>query len=153
MNSNSNLKNLLKQQCQDYINERLLRIKKTIADIQESLNSETKSTAGDKHETGRAMLQLEREKAGAQLAEVEKLQAALNKVETSKNYDTVGLGSVVKCNTANYYISVSAGVVTYNSENFFAIAPNTPIGKLILGKKENDTIHFNGREIVIEHIL
>ena len=147
------VKSCLKQKCQDYIDERLLRIKGTISDIQESLTSETKSTAGDKHETGRAMLQLEREKAGAQLAEVEKLQTALHKVETSKKYNTAVLGSIVRCTTANYYISISAGAIICNSETFFAIAPNTPIGKLILGKKQNDVIHFNGKEIVIEEIL
>ena len=147
------LKRHLKESCQQHIDQRLLRIKKTILDIQESLTSETKSTAGDKHETGRAMLQLEREKAGAQLSEVEKLQAAVSKVDTSYNYNRVSLGSVVRCNNANYYICISAGAIICNSETFFAIAPSTPIGKLILGKSKNDVIHFKDKQIVIKEIL
>ena len=43
--------------------------KKGILDAQNGLQSESKSSAGDKHETGRAMLQLEAEKLGKQLQE------------------------------------------------------------------------------------
>ena len=39
-------------------------MKKSILELQQSLDSETKSSAGDKHETGRAMLQIDLEKAG-----------------------------------------------------------------------------------------
>ncbi|WP_341273009.1 3-oxoacyl-ACP synthase [Aquimarina brevivitae] len=147
------IKTYLKTYCQEHIDQRMLRIQKTIADIQESLSSETKSSAGDKHETGRAMLQLEREKAGTQLAEIEKLQEALHKVDTSKTYQTVGLGSIVNCSTATYFISISVGKIDCNSQIYYAIAPNTPMGKLLLGKKVKDSIVFNGNEIVIEEIF
>ena len=39
-------------------------------EIKEALFEEIKSSVGDKHETGRAMLQLEREKVGNQFYEV-----------------------------------------------------------------------------------
>ena len=57
------IKEQLFTQCLAFIDNRLITIKNTMQEIQESLLSETKSSAGDKHETGRAMLQLEREKA------------------------------------------------------------------------------------------
>lgn len=151
--SDHDLKILLKSKCQEYVDDRVFRIRSVIKNLEEALSSETKNTAGDKHETGRAMLQLEREKAGGQLAEVEKLQIALHKVETSKKYDTVSLGSVVKCTTANYYISISAGSIVHNSEVFFAIAPNTPIGQLLLGKRQGDRISFKDSDILIKGIL
>ena len=66
------IKENLYLQCVDFVENRFQTIQKTIDEIQESLTSETKSSAGDKHETGRAMLQLEREKAGNQLAEIQK---------------------------------------------------------------------------------
>ena len=75
----NNLKQDLYMQCQVFVGTRLRAIQKTIAEIQESLTSETKSSAGDKHETGRAMLQLEREKAGHQLAEIQKLNQLLSR--------------------------------------------------------------------------
>ena len=64
------LKETLLSKCHEFIDERHQRIQRTIDEIKVSLQSETKSSAGDKHETGRAMLQLEREKAGQQLKKI-----------------------------------------------------------------------------------
>ena len=75
-----NTKQQLYTKCQDFLNGRLEVIQSKILDIQNSLQSETKSSAGDKHETGRAMLQLEREKTGHQLAEIQKQKGILAKI-------------------------------------------------------------------------
>lgn len=74
------LKNLKKDAynfCVLFVNERLARIQGQIKELETALTSETKSSAGDKHETGRAMIQLEREKLGQQLAELEKNPATI----------------------------------------------------------------------------
>ncbi len=92
----SNIKQELYNQCQFFIDARLQAITKTIAEIQESLTSETKSSAGDKHETGRAMLQLEREKAGHQLVEIEKQKQILQKINVEAKHQKAALGSVIK---------------------------------------------------------
>ncbi|GAA4801623.1 hypothetical protein GCM10023330_04420 [Litoribaculum gwangyangense] len=80
--SESNIKQQLHEACLEFIDNRFQAVKKTINEIQESLLSETKSSAGDKHETGRAMIQIEREKAGNQLAEIEKTKQILSKINT-----------------------------------------------------------------------
>lgn len=122
-------------------------------DIQKSLLSETKSSAGDKHETGRAMLQLEREKAGNQLAEIKKVKEILDKIDIGKTSQTVGIGSIVYTSNLNYFISISAGQLKYKGDIFFAISPATPIGKLLLFKKVADIISFNSQEFKILEIL
>jgi transcription elongation GreA/GreB family factor len=139
--------------CLESIDSRFQTIQNTISEIQESLTSETKSSAGDKHETGRAMLQLEREKAGNQLAEINKTKVALSKIDISKTSQTVGLGSVIYTNQANYYIAISAGELTYNNQKFYAISPNTPIGLLLIGKTVNDAITFRAQNFKIESVL
>ena len=63
------IKEVLFKECEDFVNKRLQTVEDIISSNQKALQSETKSSAGDKHETGRAMLQLEMEKAGQQLAE------------------------------------------------------------------------------------
>jgi len=146
------LKEELLKQCQLFIDNRLKKLQKTMLDIQESLLSETKSSAGDKHETGRAMLQLEREKTGKQIAEVEKLNETISKVAINKEGHRIRLGSVVYTSQANYFIALSAGQLKVDNKLFFAIASNTPIGNLLLGKKVNDEIHFNGKKIKITSI-
>lgn len=149
MTSNLKLKQQLYKQCVDFVENRLSNIQNQIKEIQESLTSETKSSAGDKHETGRAMLQLEREKAGQQLAEVEKLKEALSKIDVEKTSKTIGLGSVVFTTKANYFMAISAGQLNVNSELFFAISPNTPIGLLLKGKTINDQVMFREQKFVI----
>ncbi|WP_108867780.1 3-oxoacyl-ACP synthase [Aquimarina aquimarini] len=150
MNSKK-VKEALLAQCCTYVHQRLQRIQNTISDIQESLTSETKSTAGDKHETGRAMLQLEREKAGKQLAEVQKLQEVLAKINIS-SANNIRLGSLVITPQAKYFISISAGQLIVDDQLYFAIAANSPIGKLLLGKRNGDTFLFNQKSVIIEKV-
>ena len=78
------LKESLFQQCEDFVNTRLQTIQIILSSHQKTLSPETKSSAGDKHETGRAMLQLEMEKAGQQLAAVEQMQ-----ISTYSNRDFI----------------------------------------------------------------
>lgn len=145
----NNFKKELLSFCDVWVQERLDRIETQIKDIKEALNSETKSTAGDKHETGRAMLQLEREKMGVQLAEAQKLQAILAKINVNHSNDRVSLGSWVKTSQHTYFISISIGKIKVSNMDCFAIAANTPIGKLLLGKKVDDTFVFQGKEIEV----
>ncbi|WP_034240460.1 3-oxoacyl-ACP synthase [Aquimarina atlantica] len=146
------IKEKILNQCQNYVDQRLQRIQNTIANIQESLTSETKSSAGDKHETGRAMLQLEREKAGKQLAEVQKLQEILAKINSSPS-EHIHLGSLVITSQGDYFISISVGKLSIENRSYFAIAANSPIGKLLLGKTTGDRFSFNGNEIVIKQVF
>ena len=138
--------------CKTHIADRQTRINSHIESLEESLNSETKSSAGDKHETGRAMLQLEREKAGAQLLEVEKLLAVMSAINIEPVSTAVKQGSLVFTSQGNYFIAISAGKITLGKEDYFAISSATPMGKLLLGKKVNDIFVFNNREITIQQI-
>ena len=80
-----------------------------IASCKQDLNSETKSSAGDKHETGRAMLQLEMEKAGKQWVEVQQTQVLLSKVSIQPTKGPVRLGSLVHTSNGVFFLAVSIG--------------------------------------------
>ena len=153
MKSKLELKKELYNQCSDFIEHRLLAIKITINDIQESLDSETKSSAGDKHETGRAMLQLDREKLGQQLAGIQKLKQELLKVNIETVSKKVFLGSVVYTSQHNYFIAISAGELSYKSEKFYAISFLTPIAKVLLTKEVGDRIEFGNSTFAITKIM
>jgi transcription elongation GreA/GreB family factor len=139
--------------CYDFVDNRRKTIQNTIKEIQESLTSETKSSAGDKHETGRAMLQLEREKLGHQLAEIEKLEESLSKIDTTVNCKTIGLGSIVYTTQANYFIAISSGKMEVNGTEFYAISTNTPIGLLLMGKNVGDEVVFREQNIKILNVV
>ena len=142
----------LYNQCVQLVDMRFKSIQGHILDIQNSLLSETKSSAGDKHETGRAMLQLEREKAGRQLAEINKLKTALSKINIQKKTTHVGLGSLVYTSKAHYFIAVSLGALKGGEKSFYAISPSTPIGELLMGKRIGEEVSFNGNSFVIERL-
>lgn len=145
-----NIKEELYKKCELYVNKRLETVEKTIASHQKALQSETKSSAGDKHETGRAMLQLEMEKASQQLSGIAKMKETLAKINTISTSEVVRLGSVVETTSANYYISISAGLITFGTTKYFAVSSSSPIGKLILGKKEGESFDFNGTKSTIK---
>ena len=147
------IKENLYKQCLSFIDNRLKNINNVISEIQESLQSETKSSAGDKHETGRAMLQLEREKAGNQLAEIQITQEILSRVDITLKAKVIGLGSVVYTTQNNYFISISAGEIKANQSSFFAISPSTPIGKLIVSKKVGEEVIFRDQKFTITDII
>ncbi len=148
-----NLKQQLYKKCEDFLNQRFQVIQDTIADLQNSLQSETKSSAGDKHKTGRAMLQLEREKAGNQLAEIQKLQEALQKIDSQSKHTKVALGSVVKTTQSHYFIAISAGELVIEDTAFYAVSPLTPIAQVLHSKQVGDEIIFRENSFTNKEIL
>ncbi|MFI0429643.1 3-oxoacyl-ACP synthase [Mariniflexile sp. HMF6888] len=153
MASSLEIKKQLYAQCFDFVENRFNTIQNTINEIQESLTSETKSSAGDKHETGRAMLQLEREKAGNQLAEIQKIKESLSKIYISNTSEFIGLGSVVYTNKSNYFIAISAGELKVDNDVFYAISPHTPIGQLLMGNTVGNAVVFREQQFKIEKIF
>ena len=148
-----NIKEQLFEQCILYVAKREQTITTTINSNQKALVSETKSSAGDKHETGRAMLQLEMEKAGQQLHSITLMKETLAKVDVSKESTISHLGSLIITNTASYFLTISAGLLTIDKQPYFAISVSSPIGKLLLGKITGEKINFNGKAIEIKEIF
>lgn len=131
--------------CQKYIEAKRLLLEEQKKVLQGALMSESKSSAGDKHETGRAMVQLEREKLGNQIAELEQNQQKLNTLKNHKTTTSVSLGSVVLTDKENYYISIATNFCEIDAKKYYCISAQSPIGKLLIGKKVNDKIEFNKR--------
>jgi transcription elongation GreA/GreB family factor len=151
-NSNS-IKDKLHQQCLRIAESRITSLKEILQETQDAANNETKSSAGDKHETGRAMAQLETEKLTTQLTETLKLKQALSQIKTTSSTNQITVGSVVFTNNGNFYISASIGKLDIDEQSFFAISPASPIGNLLLTKKEKDTFAFNGKSYTVLSII
>ena len=85
------LKQVLYQKCIDFVNEREETVQKLIASNKQALLSETKSSVGDKHETGRAMLQLELENISQQLEGITTMRNTLARVNIYKKIHAIEL--------------------------------------------------------------
>ena len=143
-----NIKKTLLVACVDFVQKKETVILETIASNKNDLFSETKSSAGDKHETGRAMLQLEMEKASQQLAIVNQMKETLQRLTIEHSSKNVRLGSLVKTTKGIYFLAVSFGKVLIDKETYFVVSTESPIGKQLLGKKTGEIIPFNAAEIL-----
>ncbi len=139
--------------CETYVSKRLQTVEQIMLSNKKGLENETKSSAGDKHETGRAMLQLEMEKASQQLSGIHIMKETLAKMDVVNSSDVARLGSVIKTDKANYFLSISAGQLVVDKDSYFAISVSSPIGKLLLGKKKNDVFSFHGNKIQMKEIF
>lgn len=147
------VKTKLHQLCNEYVENRIGIVKKAMAEAQNAANEETKSSAGDKHETGRAMAQLETEKLSKQLSEALKLKQALNQINPDNDSTKTMLGSLVITSNGNFYMSISAGKLIIDQTEYYAISPVSPIGKQLLNLKVGDEFSFNGKRFVIKNVV
>ncbi|MDA9552297.1 GreA/GreB family elongation factor [Flavobacteriaceae bacterium] len=143
------IKQQLHLKCQELLQNRLRVVEKSMNDIYNNLETETKSTAGDKHETGRAMLHLEREKLGHQLAIINNQLQVFNKINLEAQISRVVLGSLVYTTQANYFISVSMGELKAGKIRAYAISAMSPVGQALMLKAVDETVFYNNQEIKI----
>jgi len=145
-------KEFLFAHCQNYVNQRLARIHDEINSIQKSANEETKSSAGDKYETGRAMAQLEVERNIAQLRETEKIQNVLQNIIPQSVTDVAIPGALVTTTQSVFYIAISLGAVTCAQQEYFIISADSPIGKQLIGKRVGESYSWKAKTYTIQAI-
>ena len=148
-----NIKEELFKQCVTYVNKRMKTVEEIISSNKKALQSETKSSAGDKHETGRAMLQLEMEKASQQLSGIEKMKETLSIVNLERVTDAAHLGNVVITDKNAYFLSISSGQLKVADKFYFSVSVSSPIGRLLLGKRIGESFVFNGNKQTIKKIF
>jgi len=152
MSNPINIKDSLYNYCIQYVEERIERIKNEIDLHQSSANEETKSSAGDKYETGRAMEQLEIERNSVQLREAEKLKSILNSIVPATVTDNIAPGSLITTSRGIFYIAISIGAVTLGQQTYFVISADSPVGKLLLGKKAGQEIAWRNETYRIDSV-
>jgi hypothetical protein len=143
----------LYQACVDFIDTRLQSIQEVLKNATESAHSETKSTAGDKHETGRAMAQLEQEKSSFQWHEAMQVKEKLTFFNAETISNQVVLGSLIITNQGNFYISIGAGKIIIENQTFYAISTASPIAKKMLGLAKGASFEFNKQVFELNEIL
>lgn len=139
--------------CTNYINDNIKVLEAALNDAQEAANSDTKGSAGDKHETGRAMMHIEKEKNAKQLSERLRLLEVLRLINPDESSKEVKIGSLVSTNNGIYFISIAMGKFNLDEDVIYIISPVSPIGQLLLGKVVGDEVKFNGRKFVIKGVV
>ena len=136
-----------------FTDQRIENARQAMSAAQEAANHESKSSAGDKYETGRAMAQIERDKAAQQLSEALALKNSLDKITLNPPSGKVLLGSLVKTDGPHFFIAISAGKVRVGDTDFFVVAPASPVGRALIGLQVGDPFTFNNQLLTITEIL
>lgn len=144
------IKSILYARCLAYVQERILTATEAMLSAQESANSESKSSAGDKYETGRAMAQLERDRHAQLLADAKRMLAELEKINPDTTTSVVVPGSLVQTSRGTFFLAISAGKLTHDGADYFAVSVASPIGALLMGKRVGETVVFNKMEYEIQ---
>ncbi|MCT4590688.1 MAG: hypothetical protein N4A71_22870 [Carboxylicivirga sp.] len=135
------------------LDKKIDALKATTADVSDSMKNDTKSSAGDKFETGREMMQMELNNKQGQLNKQVQLKKDLAQIDVKKQNSTADFGSLVISNKGKYFISVALGRIVINNTEYYALSLASPIGQALKGHKQGDSISFNRQNIVIDDVL
>ena len=131
--------------CQAFIEQRISAARTAMQAAQESSSSETKSSAGDKYETGREMANAERDRNAAHMQQAQQLQADLARISPDAPCDTVRPGALVRTSLGRFYISISAGQLA--GTDVFAVSPAAPVAVALKGRRVGEEVVFNGKTV------
>lgn len=128
-------------------------LQQTLADLKESGTNETKSTAGDKHETALAMLQIEQANTRAQLLEAWAQQEVLQNLKPTIGAKKIITGSIVKTSKGYFYLSIALGKILVDDITVYALSPQSPLGAKLMGLGVGENTQVNGNSYLIETIF
>jgi hypothetical protein len=150
---NPEIKKKLLALCMELIDERIRIARAAASGAQEAANEETKATAGDKHETARAIMQMETDKHSKIYNEARMQKNLMEQVNIEAVSSRIRQGSIVITTNGNFFLLLGLGKITLGTVEFYAIAPGSPIGKLLMEKKAGDAVEYNGRSYLINEVL
>ena len=134
------------------IEGKIVDVKSNYENTRESRNADTKSSAGDKYETGREMIQIEMNKLQALLSQY---QSQLNLMASldSKPHELVKNGSLVKTNQGYFFIGLGLGKMQIETIEFFSISMDSPLGLQLKSKVKNDFYELAGKKYQVLDIV
>ena len=139
--------------CVEYCETAIDINSKALFNAQEAANAETKNTAGDKHETGRAIKQLETESLGHRLDNAKAQYQVLQTIDIDHAYTSVKPGALVYTSMGNFFIAVSADEVEIDGEEYCIISAVSPIAQAMNDCSAGSSFTFRGKMIKIFQIL
>ncbi|MBL7922635.1 MAG: 3-oxoacyl-ACP synthase [Bacteroidia bacterium] len=141
--------------CRGLLEERINDINSELEALNESLQGETKSSAGDKHETSRAMMNLEQEKMRRQLHEAQTMRESFLKIDFNRTSTQAIPGSLIYTDQGVFLLSIGLGKVQYEGKEIILLSPASPLGSALLQRssEEEEEAELNGKKYRIEKVV
>ena len=141
-----------KEVIQSFVNKLTLErneLKTALEETRGSTQSETKSSAGDKYETQREMMQMEINRMESQISQLNDAISQWNSF--NHQHHTVNWGSLIEISLGgkmlHLIIGPSSGDIQLNETTIKSISKDSPIGKAIWGKTAPTEFEFSGKTI------
>jgi len=135
------------------LNEKIDSFQFTLDELSISVMNETKSTAGDKHETALSMLQLEQSRIAEHLYEAIDNKTIFSQIQIDDISHQVRSGSLVKTSKGYYFISIALPKINVEGISVFAVSPKSPLGVQLMGRVVGDQVEVNGIQHRIEALF
>lgn len=139
----------IREYVKETIAEKIVKLKNFLEFTVEA-SHEIKKTP--KYDSMREEMQEEIYQMQKQLAALNDLKHKLNKVLNAPS-ERVNIGSLVFTNKARFYISVSLGEFFFEGDRFYAISEESPMAKIMFGKKPGDSFVLNNISQEIMEIM
>lgn len=149
----SDIKHSIIEEMERHLKHAVLESEDHLNNLIEARNSETKSTAGDKHETARAMVQSEIDRVQLQHSRLIQQQHDFSRIEFEVANDKVRLGSLVVTELGTFLLSIGFGKVELSEDSCFAISIDSPMAQLLLNKSAGDSVQFKDKALNIQEIV
>jgi hypothetical protein len=133
------------------VEEELLQLQHQLKEMQEMALGESKSSAGDKYETGVEMLQQEQDKLDQRVLEARRKKGVLDRLSTDR-FNVVQTGALVFAGDHYFYLSVPLGKLVYQGMDIYCLSPQAPIVSAMWQKQAGETFVHQGKEIMIHDI-
>jgi DNA-binding transcriptional MerR regulator len=138
--------------CLHLLDTSIAEIKHQMQELITHAANDSKSSAGDKHETGRAMMQQAQEQLGKQLQETEMKRASLARIQTLPTTEAIGEGSLVMTNENTLLLAAPLGKIQFEEKEVFVISMQSPLAQALKGKKSGESISFQQKQINILNV-
>lgn len=152
MNNPIAFKTSVQQACLKQIEERIYQLEERLKTLMESKESETKSSMGDKYETGATMIQIDEEKTRQQLGNNQAVKLNLQQLKLDSGSPQIHKGSLVLTDSGVYFVGIGLGKILVEGQACFCVSPEAPVGQAMIGCQAGDAVHFNGRAIKIQEV-
>ncbi|WP_083470363.1 hypothetical protein [Rufibacter tibetensis] len=142
------IKHRLLEECLRQQSDFVENARMAMEEAQASAN-ESQGAIEDKFESFREACHIQRDMFAKQLDEAIGKLSILKRIVRNKVNEDVSLGSVVRTDAQNYFISVSLGEINVDGEKFFAISAASPVFQAMAGKTKGEFFTFREKKINI----
>lgn len=146
------IKNALLDNCIEYVKERINTAESALEDNRAGLELDSKSSAGDKYETSREIVQQEVIRNELLLTEAHAMEAVLSRINVDNSFTTIQNGSLAITNHGSFFFAIAVGKVEINKKDYFIISISSPLGQAFKDKQAGDKVVFNGKTYQIKDV-